>query len=110
MARPLQRSEVKSGSSQLSASVRNKVAHHLQVTLVAITLLKLLFTSSKKACAQAPRNKTVISKKPMIGKKGKTLSRESRGERSKRASGGSGMRAPFKGASEYGQPRVLGRR
>ena len=43
-------------------------------------------------------------------KKGRTLSRESRGERSKRASGGSGVRAPFKGASEYGQPRVSGRR
>ena len=43
-------------------------------------------------------------------KKGRTLSRESRGERSNRASGGSGVRAPFKGASEYGQPRVLGRR
>ena len=43
-------------------------------------------------------------------KKGRTRRRESKGARFKGANGGSGMRAPFNGASEYGQPRVLGRR
>ena len=43
-------------------------------------------------------------------KNGRTLRRESKGARFKGASGGSGIRAPFKGASEYGQPKVLGRR
>ena len=39
-----------------------------KLILVAITLLMLLFTSSKKACALAPRNKTVTLKKPTIGR------------------------------------------
>ena len=43
-------------------------------------------------------------------KNGRTLRRESKGARFKGAKGGSGMRAPFNGASEYGHPKVLGRR
>ena len=43
-------------------------------------------------------------------KNGRTLRRESKGARFKGVKGGSGMRAPFNGASEYGHPKVLGRR